>query len=101
VAGRSRGNAANGEELCRRPPFGDQWNKGFVHPVQRPHLGLLNAKFEECFKRNHLKMFVELACLSCGTCDSPSAPRMRLRLQMWFATGRSAGMLHLNGFDSR
>jgi hypothetical protein len=35
----------------------------FVHPAPQTRLGLLNAKFKECFKRNHLKMSSELARL--------------------------------------
>jgi len=34
--------------------------------VRRTRLGLLNAKFKECFKRNHLKMSAELADCSVG-----------------------------------
>src|SRR5260370_37154163 len=43
--------------ICRRPAFGDMWNMDSSTPAPRSRLGLLNAKFKECFKRNRAEMF--------------------------------------------
>jgi hypothetical protein len=39
----------------------DNWNMDSSTPAPRSRLGLLNAKFKKCFKRNRVEMSSEVA----------------------------------------